>query len=307
MTTRTTKNLSIIGKHFSDEDAARELLESLRWPNGAVCPHCGGDNPYKLTPKATSKAPCRKGVWKCRACRKQFTVTVGTIFEHSHVPISKWLLAIHLLSASKKGMSAHQLHRMLGAIYRAAWFVAHRLRHAMKDDVMQLDGIVEVDETYVGGPRRNRVGGRPKPHDSVKTPVIALVERGGRVRASVLDRVTGDNVQDIIRRQVSLNAHMMSDDLNVYHPLSIGFRKHDSVVHSRGEYGRGIVHTNTVEGFFGLLKRGLVGSFHHVSKGHLHRYVDEFCFRYNARKVNDGERAAMIVAGAEGKRLTYAQ
>jgi transposase-like protein len=307
MTTRTTKNLSIIGKHFSDEDAARELLESLRWPNGAVCPHCGGDNPYKLTPKATSKAPCRKGVWKCRACRKQFTVTVGTIFEHSHVPISKWLLAIHLLSASKKGMSAHQLHRMLGAIYLAAWFVAHRLRHAMKDDVMQLDGIVEVDETYVGGPRRNRVGGRPKPHDSVKTPVIALVERGGRVRASVLDRVTGDNVQDIIRRQVSLNAHMMSDDLNVYHPLSIGFRKHDSVVHSRGEYGRGIVHTNTVEGFFGLLKRGLVGSFHHVSKGHLHRYVDEFCFRYNARKVNDGERAAMIVAGAEGKRLTYAQ
>jgi transposase-like protein len=191
MTTRTTKNLSIIGKHFSDEDAARELLESLRWPNGAVCPHCGGDNPYKLTPKATSKAPCRKGVWKCRACRKQFTVTVGTIFEHSHVPISKWLLAIHLLSASKKGMSAHQLHRMLGAIYRAAWFVAHRLRHAMKDDVMQLDGIVEVDETYVGGPRRNRVGGRPKPHDSVKTPVIALVERGGRVpreRAGSRDR-----------------------------------------------------------------------------------------------------------------------
>src|SRR6476646_2075233 len=158
MTTRTTANLSALGKHFSDEDAARELLESLRWPNGAACPHCGGDNPYKLTPKATSKRPGRKGLYKCRACRKQFTVTVGTIFESSHVPISKWLLAIHLLSASKKGMSAHQLHRMLDVTYRAAWFMAHRLRHAMKDDAMKLDGIVEVDETYVGGPSKRKPG-----------------------------------------------------------------------------------------------------------------------------------------------------
>ncbi|MGE4056524.1 MAG: IS1595 family transposase [Vicinamibacterales bacterium] len=304
----TTRNLSAIGKHFSDEDAARELLESLRWPTGAVCPKCGAEKPYKLTPKATSKAPCRKGVWKCRACRKQFTVTVGTIFEHSHVPISEWLLAIHLLSASKKGMSAHQLHRLLGVTYRAAWFMAHRLRHAMKQDAMQLDGIVEVDETYVGGPRKPRMGtGRPKPNDPTKTPVIALVERGGRVRAFPLARVTGDNVQDVIRREVSLNAHMMSDDLNVYHPLSMGFRKHEVVVHSRNEYVRGDVHTNTVEGFFGLLKRGIIGSFHHVSKGHLARYCDEFCFRYNARKMTDGERAAMLVTAAEGKRLTYAE
>jgi transposase-like protein len=303
---RTTGNLARLGKHFSDEDAARELLESLRWPNGATCPHCGADHPYKLTPKPGSST--RKGVWKCRSCRKQFTVTVGTIFEHSHIPISKWLLAIHLLSASKKGISAHQLHRMLGVTYRAAWFMAHRLRHAMKDDVMKLDGIVEVDETYVGGPRKRKPG-RPAPGDREKTPVIALVERGesGRVRAFALARVTGDNVQDVIRREVSLNAHMMSDDLNVYHPLSMGFRKHDTIVHSRGEYVRGNVHTNTVEGFFGLLKRGLTGSFHHVSKGHLSRYIDEFCFRYNARKMNDGDRAALIVTGAEGKRLTYQQ
>ena len=223
---RTTDNLSTLGKHFSDEDAAREMLESLRWPNGAVCPRCGGDNPYKLTPKPTSKAPCRKGVWKCRACRKQFTVTVGTIFEASHIPISKWLLAIHLLSASKKGMSAHQLHRLLGVTYRAAWFMGHRLREAMRQEPMALDGIVEVDETYIGGPRKRKPG-RPPAGDREKTPVMALVERGGRVRVMPLARVTGDNVQDVIRREVSLNAHMMSDELNVYHPLSMGFRKHD--------------------------------------------------------------------------------
>ncbi len=306
MARRNTGNLSTLGKHFSDEDSARELLESMRWPNGAVCPKCGGDDPYKLTPKATSKAPGRKGLWKCRACRKQFTVTVGTIFEHSHVPISKWLLAIHLISASKKGMSSHQLHRILGVTYRAAWFMAHRLRTAMKDDVMQLDGIVEVDETYVGGPRKRKPG-RPPADDAVKTPVMALVERGGRVRAMPLARVDGATVQDVIRREVSLNAHMMSDELNVYHALSMGFRKHESITHRKGEYVRGNVHTNTVEGFFGLLKRGIVGSFHHVSRGYLARYVDEFAFRYNARKISDGERAALLVAGAEGKRLTYKQ
>lgn len=303
-----TGNLSKLGKFFSDEDAARELLERLRWPNGPACPHCGGAEPYKLTPKATSKAPGRKGLYKCRACRKQFTVTVGTIFEHSHIPISKWLMAIHLLCASKKGMSAHQLHRMLGVTYRAAWFMAHRLRLAMSEGPMQLDGIVEVDETYVGGSRRRKPG-RPAPNDREKTPVIALVERGrgGRVRTMPLARVTGNNVQDVIRREVSLNAHMMSDELNVYHPLSMGFRKHDMIKHSDGVYVRGNVHTNTVEGFFGLLKRGIVGSFHHVSKDHLHRYCDEFSFRYNTRTVSDSERAASLVLGAEGKRLTYKQ
>jgi transposase-like protein len=303
---RTTSNLSDLGKYFSDEDSARELLEGLRWPNGAACPKCGGANPYKLTARPTSKRPVRKGVWKCRECRKQFTVTVGTIFEDSHIPISKWLMAIHLLCASKKSTSAHQLHRMLGVTYRAAWFMAHRLRHAMAQEPMNLSGIVEVDETYVGGPRRRRTG-RPGPNDGVKTPVMALVERGGRVRAMALDRVTGDNVQDIIRREVSRDAHMMSDELNVYHPLSMGFRKHDMIRHSDKVYVRGNVHTNTVEGFFGLLKRGIIGSFHHVSKGHLGRYIDEFSFRYNARTVTDGERAAMLVAAAEGKRLTFAQ
>ncbi len=302
--TRTTKNLSVLGKHFASEDAARELLESLRWPNGPVCPHCGGDNPYRLTPKATSKAPGRKGLLKCRACRKQFTVTVGTIFEHSHIPISKWLLGIHLLCASKKSMSAHQLHRMLDITYRAAWFMAHRLREAMSTEPMQLSGIVEADETYIGGPRRRRVG-RPGPNDAVKTPVMALVERGGRVRAFPIDRVTGENVQRIMRREVSLDAHVMTDELHAYDGCSMGFRKHDTIKHSAGSYVRGNISTNTVEGFFGLLKRGIIGSFHHVSRGHLARYCDEFAFRYSNRTVSDGERAAMLVTGAEGKRLTY--
>lgn len=292
----------VYDERFQDPLKAADYLESLRWPHGPTCPHCGvvDEKHYRL------KSPTRK-LWKCRACRKQFTVTVGTIFEHSHLPISKWLLAIHLLSASKKGMSAHQLHRMLGVTYRAAWFMAHRLRHAMKQGPMQLDGIVEVDECYVGGPRRNRVGGRPKPNDAKKTPVIALVERGGRVRAFPLERVTGNNVQDVIRREVSLNAHMMTDELNVYHALSMGFRKHETINHTKDEYVRGNVHTNTVEGFFGLLKRGIIGSFHHVSKGHLARYCDEFAFRYNHRQVSDADRATAIVSNAEGKRLTYKQ
>jgi hypothetical protein len=184
-------------------------------------------------------------------------------------------MAIHLLCASKKSMSAHQLHRMLGITYRAAWFMAHRLRHAMKDDAMGLSGIIEVDETYVGGPRRRRVG-RPGPNDAVKTPVMALVERGERV---------------------------ITDDLSVYHATSLGYQ-HDTINHTRKEYVRGDVHTNTVEGFFGRLKRGIIGSFHHVSKGHLSRYCDEFAFRYNNRGVSDGVRAGLLIDQTEGKRLT---
>jgi transposase-like protein len=271
---KTTGNLADLVKLIPNEDAAREMLEAIRWPNGAACPKCGGDNPYKLTPKATSTSPGRKGLYKCRECRKQFTVTVGTIFEDSHVPISKWLMAIHLLCASKKSMSAHQLHRMLGVTYRAAWFMAHRLRHAMKDDAMQLEGTVETDETYVGGPRRRRRG-RPGPNDGSKTPIIALVERGGRVRAFPLARVTGANVQTHIREIVKKRSHVMTDELNVYDATGMSY-KHDTIKHSDGVYVRGNVHTNTVEGFFGLLKRGIIGSFHHVSKGHLGRYVDEF-------------------------------
>lgn len=299
----TTHNLSKLGKHFSNEDDARELLESLRWPNGAVCPRCGGDNPYKLTAKPGSKSGVRKGVWKCRACRKQFTVTVGTIFEHSHVPISKWLLAIHLLSASKKSMSAHQLHRLLGVTYRAAWFMAHRLRHAMKQDVMKLDGIVEIDELYVG-PKRRRVG--LKANWKPKTPVIGMVERDGRAVMVPVASATVDTVNSLVSNHVSPEARIMTDENGIYTPLPMGLAKqHQTINHGSKTYVRGNVHTNTIEGFFGLFRRGIVGSFHHVSVGHLSRYCDEFAFRWNSRKISDGERAGLIVAGAEGKRLTY--
>src|SRR5262245_46989779 len=213
MTTAATTNLSKLGKHFSDEDAARELLESFRWPNGAACPHCGGADPYKLTPKATSKKPVRKGVWKCRACRKQFTVTVGTIFESSHVPISKWLMAIHLLSASKKGMSAHQLHRLLGVTYRAAWFMVHRLRHAMQQDVMQLSGTVEMDETYIG-PRRRRLGDGA--NWGLKTPVIGLVERNGRAHAFPVEKVDHRTLYMAVKKHVSPKADLMTDEHPMY-------------------------------------------------------------------------------------------
>src|SRR5688572_14972478 len=212
-------NLSKLAKYFSDEDAARAILEDMRWgKDGAVCPHCGGANHYKLTPKATSKRPRRKGLYKCRACRKQFTVTVGTIFEDSHIPISKWLMALYLLASSKKGISAHQLHRNLGISYKGAWFMAMRLRHAMGADgpMSLLQGTVECDETYVGG--RNKRGtkrGRPGP-DSHKTPVVALVERGsGRVRAFVMERVTADNLRTALNTNVSASAVIMTDELGL--------------------------------------------------------------------------------------------
>lgn len=306
-----TVNLSNLAKYFSDEDAARALLEEMRWgKGGAVCPHCGGADPYTLTPKATSKKPGRKGLYKCRACRKQFTVTVKTVFEDSRIPLSKWLLAIHLMSSSKKGMSAHQIHRMLGISYKAAWFMMHRLRYAMRMGPLAglMKGTVEIDETYVGGKRRGVKSGRPGP-ESNKTPVVALVERGtGRVRAKTMHRVTADNLTKVVEEHVTHNATLMTDDYRLYkHVVDATGHKHFTTNHSKYEYARGNVHSNTVEGFFSLLKRGINGAFHHVSRGHLDLYCDEFAFRYENRKADDSARASMIVAGAEGKRLTYEQ
>jgi hypothetical protein len=247
---------------------------------------------------------------------------VGTVFEDSRIPLSKWMLGVHLLASSKKGMSAHQLHRMLGISYKAAWFMAHRLRYAMAEGPMAalLTGIVEADETYVGG--RRRIGptnkadraklatGRPGPKDKKLTPVVALVERGGRLRMFPVERVDGRTLQTAIRERVSLEANMMSDELHAYDGLAMGFRSHNTIKHSAKEYVRGTIHTNTVEGVFSLLKRGINGTFHHISKGHLHRYCSEFEFRYNTRTAlgyTDGERAKLLAQGAEGKRLTYKQ
>jgi transposase-like protein len=289
-------------QEIGDEDNARDFLESLRWPNGAECPRCGADKPYKLNPKPTSNSPVRKGVYKCRSCRRQFTVTVGTIFEDSHIPLSKWLLAIHLMCSSKKGISAHQLHRMLGMTYKSAWFMCHRIRYAMSQEPLasKLSGVVEVDETYIGGKvRGTRRGTKDKP------PVVALVERNGDVRAMRVPWVDGDNLKRIIRENVDPSTRVMTDGFPGYKGLDKEFASHETVDHYRKEYVRGDVTTNTVEGFFGLLKRGIIGTYHHVSEEHLDRYVDEFQFRWNARKVEDGTRAALAVAGAKGKRLTY--
>jgi len=284
----------LTAKYLKNEDAARAFVERLRWPNGPVCPHCSGTKVYRLNVANTSRR-----VLKCAGCRKQFSVTVGTIFEDSHIPLTHWLGAMQLLCSSKKGMSAHQLHRMLGITYKSAWFMAHRIRHAMSQSVFtdKLGGIVEADETYVGG--------KAKRGEDNKTPVFSLVERQGRVRSFVLPTVTAKNLKPMIREHVERTAHMMTDQWIGYRGLKKEFAGHDSVNHAREEWVRGNAYTNTVEGYFSLLKRGLTGTYHHVSKQHLHRYLAEFDFRYNARYTDDAMRAALAVKAAEGKRLQY--
>lgn len=300
-------NLIQLTKQFSDDEKARAYMERLRWPNGPICPHCGSIFAYPLQAKPGSDRPVRPGVYKCKDCRKQFTVTVGTIFQGSHIPLHKWLIAIHLLCASKKGISAHQLHRMLGITYKSSWFMAHRIRYAMTQPplVDKLKGTVEVDETYVGG--KPRKGGPPskRGRGTKKTPVVALVERDGRVRSFRVERVTGKNLKGILHRHVDRSAKLMTDEFAVYRKLGKDFASHEVCNHTANEYARGSVHVNSAESFFALLKRGIVGVYHHVGTQHLDQYLKEFDFRYNMRKDSDGERAVAAIKGAEGKRLTY--
>jgi transposase-like protein len=319
---------SILEPHFTDEDKAREYLEKMRWPDGVVCPHCGllGEA-YKITPKvktfeeikATGKRirRPRKGLWKCAGCRKQFTVTVKSIFEDSHIPLHKWLLAIHLMCASKKGISAHQLMRMLDIKqYKSAWFMAHRIRYALTGELPeQMNGIVEADETYIGGKRRNKhshavkAGEREKDRLGPvvdKMAVVSVLERDGRVHSRHVERVTSKNLKAVLDEVCHADAHIMTDTGVL---KGMKDRKHSLVNHNADEYVRydeGVcVTTNSVEGYFALLKRGINGVYHHVSRRHLHRYLSEFDFRFNGRKVTDGERASEALKGFEGKRLTY--
>jgi transposase-like protein len=311
-----------IGVTWPDDDTAREIIAKLRWPDGPRCVHCGSvDGVYKITSAAGSST--RKGLYACRDCRGQFTVTVGTIFEDSHIPLGKWLAAIHLMASSKKGVSAHQLHRMLDMTYKSAWFMAHRIRYAMTQEplagMLKLEGVVEIDETYVGGKLRNpdlsvrrRHGSARKRQGSGrdnKVPVVSLVERGGSVRSQVMANVTAENIRQVLKETVSISkARIMTDGNAPYRALKKHGYTHESVDHAADEYVRGDAHTNTVEGYFSILKRGINGVYHHVSKHHLHRYLAEFDRRYNERAaqgVNDQERAAGIVKSAEGKRLTY--
>ena len=311
-------NLVTLAQHFSDEDKAREFLEKLRWPDGPVCPKCGEvNNAYRLEPKPSKKDKhVRKGVWKCGGCREQFTVTVGTIFEDSHIPLSKWLLAYHLLCASKKGMSAHQLHRMLKVTYRSAWFMAHRIRYTMSQEPLssKLQGIIEVDETYVGGkmrthPYATKLGERPKDRPSGvsnKAAVVSVLQRGGRVQSRHVEKVTAANLKPIVEEMVAEGAHVMTDSSSVLKG-ALKAHKHDQVNHRAEEYVRyenGVcITTNSIEGFFATLKRGINGVYHHVGKQHLHRYLSEFDFRYNSRKEKDGDRTLLALNSTGGKRL----
>jgi len=253
-----TLNLSMIAKHFSSEEAAYELIESIRWPNGHICPHCGSvDHAYYLTPKngyrttRTGRTTYRR-VWKCADCREQFSVLVGTIFEDSKIPLSKWLLAIHLLCQGKNGVSAHELHRTLDITYKSAWFMAHRIRYAMEREPLasKLEGIVQADETYIGGKARGKRGRGA----ANKTPVVTLVERDGEARSQVIEHATGKNIKSALEAQVSKEARLMTDELNVYIQPGQAFASHEMVEHGKGEYVRGDVHINTAEGYFSQLK-----------------------------------------------------
>lgn len=303
-------NLIKIAQEYSDEDKARELLEKLRWPKGIICPHCKNkdEKPIsKLEAQASSKAGVRKGVYFCGACRQQFTVTVGTVFEGSHLPISKWVMALTIFCSSKKSISSNQLHRMLGVTYKTAWFMTHRIRFAMTPNHWaepKLGGTVEVDETFVGGK------GDRTTKSARKTPVVALVERGGKARVKVVASVTQKNLGQALQECVDKSAVVNTDEHPAYKNPLKHWKAHHRVIHSKAEYQRknadgSLASTNTAESFFSLLKRGVYGSWHHVSREHLWRYSNEFAYRWNNRHETDGQRMLNLIPMIEGKRLTY--
>jgi len=294
-------------KFFHDETAAIEHLESIVWADGVVCPKCGVvGSSGKLQGKTA-----RPGLRKCYAYRKQFTVKVGTVFESSHVPVHKWLQATYLLSASKKGMSAHQLHRTLGVTYKTAWFMFHRIREAMrtlKIEPMGGEGkVIEADETYVGGKegnkhKRKRAGVRGF---QGKEAVLSMVERDGEVRSYHIGKTNTETVKPIVTALVHKRTVLCTDDAPVYLTVADHVAAHKVVNHSAGQYVCAQVHTNTIEGFFGIFKKGMTGVYQHCGKQHLQRYLNEFDFRYNERKISDLERTNVALAGIKGKRLTY--
>lgn len=303
--------------HFNNEEAARQTLERVLWPSGPVCPHCG----------VIGHAYARKrpGLWRCAEakCRKDFTVTMKTVMERSHIPLHKWLLAFHLFTASKKGFSAHQLHRTLGVTYRSAWFMAHRVREAMRAGGLEPMGgegkVVEADETYFGdvpeakrrkSPQR---GNRPftkggKVGVGGKRAIVSLVERGGNVRSFHVAVADGATVANIVNENVLRETRLHTDESRLYTKVGENFAAHETVTHRKKEYARGDVTTNSVEGYFSIFKRGMRGVYQHCDEKHLHRYLAEYDFRFNHREAlgfNDGERATRAIASASGKRLTY--
>ena len=294
--------VNITAPIFHNEDAAQAHCEASRWAGEPNCPHCGSVRVARLAGKTQTV------YFLCNDCRNKFTVRTGSIMERSHVPLHKWLLAFHLLAASKKGMSAKQIERMLGVTYKTAWFLCHRIREAMdgaagNDPLGGAGAVVEADETYVGGKARNRAFRKPAP----KKPVLALVERDGHVRSFHVANVTAKQLRGLIVTNVSRASHLMTDEAPIYTALGREFNGHSVVNHSAKEYVTtgGFKHSNTAENFFSIFKRGVIGTYHHMSEAHLGRYCREFDFRYNTRAMSDGDRAALALKGGEGKRLTY--
>jgi len=307
---------------FHDETAARLYFESQRWPTGPYCPHCGSTDACRMEGESHQAGMCY-----CRDCGKKFTVTVGTVMERSHIPLAKWALGFRLMAGSKKGMSAHQLHRQLGITYKSAWFMAHRIREAMRDEnPTPLGGegkVIEADEAYHGKRETPR---EPQRHDKYrskptkkgksggaqKRPIVALVERHGEARVTHMNTVNSKNLREFMVKNASRKSKLHTDESGLYPAIGQEFAKHETVNHSRHEYARGkgddLVTTNWAEGYFGVFKRGMTGIYQHCGEQHLQRYLDEFTFRYNNRValgVDDTDRTAYAVQGATGKRLTY--
>jgi transposase-like protein len=299
-------------KHFHDEEAAFAYLESKVWPTGPVCPHCGGvDRISKMKGKST-----RVGVYKCYQCRKPFRVTVGTVFEASHVPLRLWLQAVHLMASSKKGISSNQLHRVLGVTLKTAWFMSHRIREAMRVLGMEpMEGVVEIDETKFGfqeGVNSKIARGNQAKGGQFRNTVMTLVQRGGSARSFHVDGTTLADVLPVVRENVARESAVMTDEASWYRWLGKEFASHDAVQHTADEYvrreGDKVITTNSVEGYYSIFKRGMKGIYQHCAEKHLHRYLAEFDFRYSNRValgVDDVARADRALKGILGKRLTY--
>lgn len=316
---RSTKNDPVIKElpmACADEKAAVEFLEKQRWGDSAACPCCGSVDVYQMKDSKTGERQ-KNYRWRCRDCKKQYTVRTGTVFEESRIELRHWCFAFWRASTSKKGVSALEIHRQTGVSYKSCLFMLHRIRFAMSDSapapIGSDSGVVEVDETYVGGKIRHpnyhsdqpKIDGRKVWH-SKKQCVLAMVERGGSVKTFPVANVTASNIQSVMKAHIDQSARIATDESHAYNNCGDHFTNgHRTVNHSIKEYVRGQVHTNTIEGFFSSVKRGLNGIYHSVSKEHLHRYMSEFEFRYNNRHVEDGERTVLAIKGAEGKRLMY--
>jgi transposase-like protein len=294
--------MNITDPIFHDEAKAEAHIFNSRWPDGEpICPHCGSTNCMVMGGKTQA------GYWLCRDCRDKFTVRTGTVMERSHVPLHKWLLATHLRAASKKGMSAKQMERMLGVTYKTAWFLCHRIREAMDEanDTGPLGGpgkVIESDEAFVGGFKNNRLSGKTAP----KKKIVTLVERDGRARSFHVTHVNFSIVRSALVTNADRSSHLRTDDARFYNTIGREFASHKTTLHSLREFSRGDGnHSNTAENFFSILKRGVVGTYHHMSATHMHRYLAEFDMRYSTKTMSDGDRANLILKGMVGRRLTY--